>query len=68
MKRKITAIYFPNDGLDGESPYQVGVGVTSISEHQPAGGLDRWYYDVEFVDGHMERLFKFNLVVFEKGE
>jgi hypothetical protein len=33
-------------------------GVTDIREHPARGEGDRWFYDVHFSDGHVERCFE----------
>lgn len=72
--KKITKIKYNQfqtawDGSAGEdwSQYEVGKeGVTSIIEHPAGGEGDKWFYDVNFEDGRMERLFNPNTVYFEK--
>ena len=42
--------------------------VIKIEEHPSAGEGDKWYYDVTFKNGHIERIFNINLVVYGKSE
>lgn len=62
-QRPIIGIFFEDIG-NGDTCYYVGVDVASITEHPAAGDGDRWFYDVEFTDGHMERIFT-NEKIFE---
>ena len=39
--------------------------VISITEHQARGEGDKWYYDVEFKDQSIMRLFNFNSIEFK---
>lgn len=55
------------DGSAGEDYQMYVVGqksVTEIIEHPAMGHGDKWFYDVYFEDGHMERIFNPNLVVY----
>lgn len=67
--RTISAIHLDRRGPNGRrSPngdlsYHVGKDVLSIIEHAAQGEGDRWYYDVEFSDGHKERVFNVISVV-----
>lgn len=71
MERQIQSIFYPSvlseiiGEVDSLHVNNGQFGVKSITEHQPKGDGDRWYYDVEFHDGHLERIFTFNLVVFQ---
>jgi hypothetical protein len=78
MDRTIKTIWFnwfaPNTyGGEEYSTYTVGEKrpgapdrtVTAILEHWPMGEGDRWYYDVEFDNGDMERIFHPHQVKFE---
>lgn len=57
--------FFTNEGQE-HNTYTVGKhGVTQIIEHQSKGDGDRWYYDVFFDDGRMERIFNPNKVTFK---
>ncbi len=48
------------------SYYVVGIQkVTEITEHKTIGEGDRWFYDVHFEDGRMERIFNPNHVFFK---
>lgn len=40
--------------------------VIEIAEHKAAGVGDRWFYDVRYENGRIERYFEFLSVVFEK--
>ncbi len=59
-----------NDGHEsGEdcTTFEVGKnGVTKITEHQPAVEGDKWFYDVEFENQEMRRLFNPDSVSFEE--
>lgn len=49
--------------------HEIGVdGVMSIREHQAMGEGDRWFYDVEFEDGRIERIFNMDSVIYEPIE
>lgn len=41
-------------------------GVTEITEHRPAGEGDRFFYDVYYSNGNMQRVYNFSNVFFEK--
>lgn len=74
--KKITRIDFnyhqtgssdPNMGMDQcFETHRVGssAGIKQITEHPAAGEGDKWYYDVYFNDGRMERIFNPNRVYF----
>ena len=52
-------------GDDYES-YQIGVKeVIEIEEHRAAGEGDKWYYDITFKNGRIERIFNPNKVYME---
>lgn len=60
---------------DGESFTSRGVGFmyhglkcVKISEHKPAGEGDKWYYDIHYSDGSIERVFNPNAVFFAKND
>lgn len=56
------------DGSAGEDYNEYSIGqksVTEIIEHPAIGEGDKWFYDVYFEDGHMERLFNPNIVVYQ---
>jgi len=42
-------------------------GCISITEHSARGKGDKWYYDIEFDDGHIIRSFSFEQVVWQKA-
>ena len=52
----------------GEERWSEGHGcrmkVISIEEHRPQGEGERWFHDVKFEDGRMERIFNPNKVYF----
>jgi len=49
------------------STRKVGVnGVTEIREHSAIGEGDRWFYDVHFESGAMERIFNPNHVFYSQ--
>lgn len=53
---------YPQGGEDW-SIYTVGKGgVKEIQEHSAAGEGDKWFYDVFFDDGRMERIFNPNKI------
>lgn len=39
--------------------------VSSIEEHRAAGEGDKWYYDIHYTDGFMQRTFNPNQVDFQ---
>lgn len=60
--------YFTPEG-EKYKKYKVGSdGVVSIVEHSARGDGDRWYYDVYFKDGHIERIFNVNKVFMVPSE
>ncbi len=69
MNKKIIKInfnwFYTEDG-EGYEEHTVGeYNVLSIEEHEPRGEGDKWFYDITFVDGHKERIFNPNKVVYE---
>lgn len=53
--------------MGGEDYYKHQVGekdVVEITEHRPDGEGDKWFYDVKFSDGKIERIFNPNKVYF----
>lgn len=54
--RTIEKLHFTGE-MGHDYTYTVGPNVKSITEHSARGEGDKWYYDVEFTDGHKERLF-----------
>lgn len=68
MKCKITILivnWFSTHEGDEYETYEVGkADVVNITEHQSQGEGDKWYYDVEFVDGSLVREFNPNSVKF----
>ena len=72
---KIAIIHFNwwSTAENGEDYFVYTVGVETrgmtperIEEHQPCGEGDKWYYDVHFTDGTMQRIFNPNRVFYEK--
>lgn len=54
-----------------EFTYRLGEhGIIEIREHIPTGDFegDKWYYDVVFDTGRIERLFKYDEVTYEKED
>ena len=50
----------------GNKNYRVGSdGVSAIVEHRAQGDGDKWFYDVHFEDGRVERIFNINKVILE---
>lgn len=40
----------------------------NIKEHSAAGNGDRWFYDISYSDGSIERIFNPNQVVFTEAK
>ena len=61
--------YFIESIITSERFIAVGTdGCISITEHSARGEGDKWYYDIEFDDGHIIRSFDFEQVVWQKGK
>jgi hypothetical protein len=57
--------YFTPEGEEYKK-YRVGSdGVSAIVEHRAQGDGDKWFYDVHFEDGRVERIFNINKVILE---
>jgi len=55
--REIVWVQHTDDGGNPEK-FKVGIfGVQAIEEHRPAGEGDRWFYDVNFDNGDLLRIF-----------
>lgn len=68
----VTQIYY-NWYADDRGPlyssYEVGEeDVIEIVEHPAIGEGDRWFYDVKFEDGSMERIFNPNKVFYKSED
>lgn len=58
--------FYTNDG-EGWDSYEVGKNdVIKIIENKPRGEGDKWYYDIHYTNGRMERLFNPNSVSYEE--
>lgn len=63
--------WFCTNDQDGEDWHRYEVGkkeIVKIEEHRSQGEGDKWFYDVHFSNGKMERIFNPNRVYFEKEE
>ena len=63
--KRVNKIYF-QDEWGNPQEFTVGRnGIVEIKEHKAQGEGDKWFYDVIFEDGKIERLFSFNRVSYE---
>lgn len=48
--------------------YHNNIKCDRITEHRAAGEGDKWYYDIHYSDGSMERIFNINQVYYIPSE
>ena len=63
---KILELYTKDESGEIDLPWIAGKNCKSITQHSAQGEGDKWYYDVERLDGKIERLFNFESAVFAK--
>lgn len=71
MARTIKSIAYTwlEDNVPYGGGYTVGMGgVSGIEEHAALGEGDKWYYDVHFEDGTMNREFTVTSVAFGEDD
>jgi len=67
--KKIHGIVYNWAAYDKFEVYNIGKnGVVDIIEHSAIGEGDRWFYDVNFEDGAMHRIYNPNQVYFKPME
>ena len=62
--KKITYISWRDGNLNPQEA-NVGSYVKSITEHSPQVEGDKWYYDIEYPNGNVTRVFEIITVQFE---
>jgi hypothetical protein len=63
---KIRCIIFDWQNDQYQSRYEIGKnGVLEITVHPAGGEGDKWYWRVEFEDGHVEDIFNINRVFYD---
>jgi len=69
MERRIISIEYGGENHEFVNVGGIVAGVgecTKIEEHPARGEGDKFYYDVHFVGGHIQRIFNMNYVWFDK--
>ena len=65
IKQVVANWFYTDDAGEEYETYTVGEnGVMEIKEHKPQGEGDRWFYDVEYAEMGVKRVFNINSVSF----